>query len=437
MGTMLIPLFMIKEGKRYGYPELKGAKAEKINLFKSIWITIKNKQFRNWLLVNGCTFFGLQMFLSSMNGLIIGGMGLNGAQMAILNTCAFAPVPVMLYLFNKVKAKKGVRFTYQTCLISFAVSILSFFFGSLFITGGNKPVQYLIGCLGGVMGSWAIGAFFMMSYLSAAQISSVEERITKQNHSAMYFAGNAVATSIVGAISGSLIYENIKMIFFTKSGDFTWAESFAEAAVKFGIDEANIASSVFNFGTMLVPFIVAIVCILGAVLAFRLPKDFTPILIAKEFKKQDPSLDISEIENDPTSYAKEEKGEIIFVQIGLSVLSGFIFGWIWAAYLLKSVKELTGKYKNILGWALSCFCPFASIYFMMKAYDDLKEVADAKGVKLVGNKALYIALSSVFFLLPLNIVGLALMQHNVNKLYKAEEEAEKAEAVEVEAVAEV
>ena len=50
------------------------------------------------------------------------GMGFDGMGMAILNTCAFAPVPVMLYLFNKLKAKKGTRFTYQTCLICFAIS---------------------------------------------------------------------------------------------------------------------------------------------------------------------------------------------------------------------------------------------------------------------------------------------------------------------------
>ena len=61
-----------------------------------------------------------------MNALICGGMGLSEGQMAILNTCAFAPVPIMLYLFNKLKQKKGIRFTYQTCLISFAICIFTF-----------------------------------------------------------------------------------------------------------------------------------------------------------------------------------------------------------------------------------------------------------------------------------------------------------------------
>ena len=87
----------------------------------------------------------------------------------------------MLYLFNKLKAKKGVRFTYQTCLIAFALAILSFDFASLYVTGGNKAVQYAIACTGGVIGSWGIGAFFMMPYLVPAQVSSVEEKLTKKN----------------------------------------------------------------------------------------------------------------------------------------------------------------------------------------------------------------------------------------------------------------
>jgi magnesium transporter len=66
------------------------------------------------------------MFLVSMNALILGGMGLGSLEMAILNTCAFAPVPVMLYLFRKLSDKKGLRFAFQTCLLSFAVSISLF-----------------------------------------------------------------------------------------------------------------------------------------------------------------------------------------------------------------------------------------------------------------------------------------------------------------------
>ena len=423
MLTMAIPLFMIKEGEKYGYPENDGLLPERVTFKESIKLTFKNKIFMRWQLVNCCTFFGLQMFLVSMNAMILGGMGMSGTEMAILNTCAFAPVPIMLYLFNKVKKAKGIRFTYQTCLISFALAIMSFFFGSTFITGGNKPLQIIIGILGGVCASWSIGAFFMMPYHVTAQISSVEEKLTKKNHSAMYFAANALCTSIVGAISGSLIYELIKMLFITKTGGIVWAESYESASVLFGTDVSNV----FNLGTLLTPIIVAVFCLLGAFLARKMPNDYTVEKVAKQFKEMNPDLDISDALAGKYE-AKEEKGEIIFVQVGLSILSGFIFGFIWLAFLLKSIKQLTGKVNAKLWWALSCFIPFVSVYFNLKALDLLQEKLQTGKVK--GLKIAFIILGVLFPIMPINVVALALLQKKVNAVYSlAEDSNEEQEGV--------
>ena len=414
MLTMIIPLFLIKEGEKYGYPENEGMIEEKISIWQSLKLTFSNKLFMSWTFVNCCTYFGLQMFLVGMNAMIVGGMGMNGLQMAILNTCAFAPVPIMLFLFNKLKAKKGVRFTYQTCLIAFAIAILSFFFGSRYIIGpGKKGLQMLIGCIGGVSGSWAIGSFFMMPYLVPSQISSVEEKLTGRNHSAMYFAANAVTTSIIGAISGSLVYENIKMLFISKGASgVVYATNAAEAATKFGLD----ASNVFNLGTLLVPFIVCFVCILGVLLAFRMPKDFSPELVAKELKKMDPSLDISNI---PVDTDENGKGEFLPVMVGLSVLSGFIFGFIWTAYLFKSVREQANTFKAKLGWLLGCLIPFGGLFVTLRAFDTLKAEADKKGIKMSGNKALLAISCIILPILPVNMIALCILQKNVNKLLEA------------------
>ncbi len=424
MLTMLIPLFMIKEGKKYGYPENEGfEKQPKIKLGQSFKITFKNKIFGNWLVVNCCSFFGLQMFLVAMNALIIGGMGMNGVGMTILNTCAFAPVPIMLYLFRKLAAKKGLRFTYQTCLVSFAIAILSFFFGSTFICGGNKLAQYLIGCIGGVIGSWAIGAFFMMPYMIPAQISSVEEKLLKKNHSAMYFAAQAFATSVVGAIASYGVYDILKNIFVTSDFRFTWAEAtdtlsaIESAAQHFGTDVANV----FNFGVMIVPFIVAVLCIVGFLFAFRMPRDYSPAEVAKTFKKMYPDLDISEYEN--VTKEKEEKGEILFVQIALSILSGFVFGFIWFGLLLASLKKLTGQTKCALLWALGCFVPFFGIFAMLRLNKALAAKAAEKGVPVKDRKLVSVLFGILLPLSFLNIVSLSLLQKDVNRLYAAEEAA--------------
>ncbi len=424
MLTMLIPLFLIKEGEKYGYPENRGLSPEKISLGESMRLTFKNKVFRRWLYVNCCTFFGMQMFLSAMNGMIIGGMGMNGLQMALLNTCAFAPVPVMLYLFNKSKARYGVRATYQSCLLTFAVAIMTFFLASRFVLGeGNVTLKIVIGVAGGLCASWSIGAFFMMPYLTPAQISCVEERLTGKNHSAMYFAGNAVATSIVGAVSGSLIYEYVKNIFISKDQGFVWASDSYEAyralhglAVDAEVT-ASEAATVYNFGNLIVPFIVCVTCIAGFFLAFKLPKDFTPGILARQFKEFDPTLDISELENEEV---KRNKEEIIFVQVGLTILSGFIFGFIWCGFLLRSVRDLTGRVKALPLWLLSCLVPFGQIVTVIRIRRAILDKAAEAGKNVTLPLMPLILLSCVFFILPLNIITLAILQNAVNQLHRNE-----------------
>ena len=433
MLSMLIPLFLIKEGEKYGYPENEGLSPEKISLGESLRLTFKNKIFRRWLYVNCCTFFGMQMFLSGMNGMIIGGMGMNSLQMALLNTCAFAPVPIMLYLFNKSKARYGVRATYQSCLLVFAVAIMTFFFASRFMLGeGNTTLKIAIGILGGLGASWSIGAFFMMPYLAPAQISCVEERLTGKNHSAMYFAGNAVATSVVGAISGSLVYEYVKNIFLSKERGFTWATDSSEAYRKlYGLAtdaavSAEEAATVYNFANLVVPFIVCITCVIGFFLAFKLPRDFTPAVLARQFKEFDPALDISEIEAEDV---KADKEEIIFVQVGLSILSGFIFGFIWTGLLLGSIRKLTGKLKSLPWWLLSCLIPFGQIFTVVRLRSLILDKAAEEGKQVKLPLLPLILLSCVFFILPINIITLAILQSAVNRLYR--EEAPAAATAEV------
>ncbi len=50
---------------------------------------------------------------------------------------------------------------------------------------------------------------------------------------------------------------------------------------------------------------------------------------------------------------------------------------------------------------------------------DLHEVAKEKGIKLRGSSALYIITGLVFPILPLNIIGLSVMQSDVNRIYNA------------------
>ena len=69
------------------------------------------------------------------------------------------------------------------------------------------------------------------------------------------------------------------MLFISKEvSGIVWATDATNAALKLGVD----ASTVYNFGTLLVPFIVSIMCIIGFILAYRMPKNYSPKLVAKE-----------------------------------------------------------------------------------------------------------------------------------------------------------
>ncbi len=413
MVTILIPLFLVKEGEKYGYPEGPALDKKKVPLIKSFKLTLTNKVYMSWLKVECLTMVGLQMFLVSMNAMMVGSLGFNGAQMAIANTFAFAPVPLMLYLFNKLKNKKGTRFTYRTCLAAFAVGILNLFIASRYVLGNNNvKLQLIIAIIGGVISSWAIGSFFMMPYLAASSVSTTETKLYGINHSAMYFATEAIATSVVGAVSSSIIYENIKMLFISKPfSKVVYATSQVEAAGLLG----TTPDMVFNLGTLLVPFIVCISCIVAIILSRKMPENFTEDCIALEYKKYDPSLDISAIKHDE-QVLSGDKGEFVFVQIVLSILTGFLFGFIWPVFLFKSITSVSNRKLGFLKGAISVIIPFASIPVMIAQHKKIKEIADSKNIKLLGKPITYVITGILFPILPLNIVGLSIMQSDVNRI---------------------
>lgn len=426
MITMLIPVFMIKEGQKWeqkaiaeGYDITPLSEEPKVRMLESIKLTFTNKPFLKWCLVNCCAFFGLQMFLVSMNSLILGGMGMTSTQMAILNTCAFAPVPIMLHLFNKLKKKKGIRFAFQSALLCFAVCILSFFFGSTFIVGDNTTVKLIIGAVGGIVGSWSIGAFFMMPYMVPAQISSVEEKLTHKNHSAMFFAAQALTTSVVGAVASSLVYENIKMLFISKEASgVKYASDTTDAAAQFG------AGSVFNLGLILVPFIVSLFCIIGFVLAFRMPKNYSPKEVAKGLgleKEYEANKDAFE-EEDERPFCRES----LIVYNALWILSGCLFGFIWLFQTISAVN--TFAQKKISKWfvLLSIVCPFFILYPLLRLNGEINRKCDALGIEH-GKGTLPVA---IFGALYLNLVSLSVLQNKLNKIADAGLPAEAAEKVE-------
>ena len=53
----------------------------------------------------------------------------------------------------------------------------------------------------------------------------------------------------------------------------------------------------------------------------------------------------------------------------------------------------------------------------------VEEEADKRGVKVVKSRVALLAPMLIFPILPINVITLAIIQHNVNKLYEAEDKA--------------
>ena len=426
MCTCLIPVFLIKEGDRneaklraLGYDVPEHEKEEQVPFFESIKKTIFNKPALRWNIVNSTVYFGLQMFLVSMNALIVGLMGLETIHMTILNTAAFAPIPVMLYLFNKLKAKKGIRFTFQSCVLCFAVCILSFLVASEYVMGpDNYTIKVIIGAIGGVVGSWALGAFFMLPLLIPSSISSTEERLTGVNQSAMYFAGQALFTCVIGAIATG-VYDAIKNLFVPR--DFSTVimvdadlmnsvgidTSREAAAAALGLD----ASEVFCLGTMLVPVIVSICCILGCILAKKMCKNYEPQEIAADLGM----LDVYEQKKDlfPVVDKKEEKKESVAVNTAIWVLSGSIFGLVWKKIIINRLNQLSENEK-IPTWLWLVSIPLFPVtgYILYRSAKMLKATCDKHGVECKD----YSVVCAICGALGFGLVGYIIQQLKLNKL---------------------
>lgn len=187
---------------------------------------------------------------------------------------------------------------YQTCIIAFSIGILCLCFGSQYFWGDAVGPKLIIGGIGSVIGSWGIAGFFMVPYLIPTTIASVEEEVSKKNHSAMYFAVQALMTSFVGAIASSLVYNYLKL-WVIPTPEYEW-----------------------KAGVSLVPLIVIITGVAAFMFCFLMPKRYSArtlyyemreaavhdiLRLGKKQKKLKDKLQLKKTLLDSHIYSDEEK----------------------------------------------------------------------------------------------------------------------------------
>lgn len=208
MISFLGPLFVIKEESTLEKDtpvneesEIENAKDPSI--WESFKLTLTNRTFGIYALSLATFFFGLQFFLGGISFMAIDMMGLTQTELGTMNAAAFAPVPIMLLLFNWITRKKGAKLGFQLALIVFALVMFCFPLGW---TRFNLPVSpYMIGIILGAIASFSVAVFFTVPYAFPSQIAAMEAEETGKNRAGMYFAVQGLINQFVGSLAGSLL----------------------------------------------------------------------------------------------------------------------------------------------------------------------------------------------------------------------------------------
>jgi GPH family glycoside/pentoside/hexuronide:cation symporter len=201
------PLLVIKE-EPTNIPRQADAAAKQpdendVPLWQSFKMTLANKTFRIYILALATFFFGLQFFLGGIAFMALDMMGLSQSQLGTMNAAAFAPVPIMLLIFNFLSKRKGSKWAFRLALIIFALVMFAF---PLAWTRFSFPISpYMIGIILGAIASFSIGVFFTIPYAFPAQISSVEAANTGKDRAGMYFAVQGLINQFVGSLAGSIL----------------------------------------------------------------------------------------------------------------------------------------------------------------------------------------------------------------------------------------
>jgi len=200
--TFIGPLLVIKESPT----NATGAESkveERIPLWTSLKQTLTNKTFLIYMSSVATFYFGLQFFLGGIAFMAADMMGLSDTQLGLMNAAAFAPVPIMLIIFNLITRKKGAKVAFRAALLVFAVAMLFFPLGW---TQLNLPVPpMVIGIICSVIGSFSIGAFFTIPYAFPAHIAAVDAEKTGKDRAGMFFAVQGLINQFVGSLAGSAL----------------------------------------------------------------------------------------------------------------------------------------------------------------------------------------------------------------------------------------
>ena len=231
--TMLIPVFMIKEGSTLKKDIGKEGSGEKgVHLGKAIKYCFTNKSFMIWMLVYAVLQFGLQMFMTGENVYFSNdGMGFEGWKVTLIMAAVFVPIPFTLMLYNKIVRKKGIQRGFIFSLVAFGLAMAIMGICNRNIIS-NDTLRLVMAIFGGLVASFGIGCFFSISYTIPSHLAALQKKETGESNPAMYFAVQGLFSGIATAIATGLVWVNLR------EANYAWVLPiivFAAAAIALGL----------------------------------------------------------------------------------------------------------------------------------------------------------------------------------------------------------
>ena len=177
-----------------------------LTLATALGTSIKNKAYMYWMFTSSITAIGLQLFLGGINELFSS----TGLNMTVVMASSFAPVPLTIMLYNKFVKTKGLGFGYRFVLTVFSIGMMVMFFCNIFSDKLTTLHLTLVALIGGVFVSFAIGAFFSVTYIVPTHLAQLEYEKTGKSVASMFFAVQGLFEGVAAGIATGFILVTLK-----------------------------------------------------------------------------------------------------------------------------------------------------------------------------------------------------------------------------------
>lgn len=198
--TMLIPFFLLKEN------ENDEQSVRSLTLGQAMSTSFKNKPFIYWMCTTFMMTIGLQLFLGGINELFSS----TGLNMTVVMASSFVPVPFTLILYNYIVKRKGLGFAYRYILTIYSIGMMIMYVCNVFSPKLSELQLTMIAIFGGIFISFAIGAFFSVTYTVPTHLAQKELEKSGKGIATMLFAVQGVFEGVASGVATGIILVTLK-----------------------------------------------------------------------------------------------------------------------------------------------------------------------------------------------------------------------------------